>query len=213
MDRTRSVVHEDGATYRRSRHTILQRLRAYLRGQRSQVHGKTLLAYALCAPLPKYVGAEIRAAILRRIGFTIGANSGFFGTPTLFGTGDYYKRLVIGSDCWINLGCYLELNALVQLGDHVNIGPDVMILTGSHEMGTEGCRAGRFTTLPVTIDSGAWIGARCVILPGVTIGKGAVIAAGTTVHRDVPPNIIMIGTQGMPIDKWMALTKAGAATR
>ena len=193
--------------------TKFQRIRGYLKRQSVQVHGKTLLAYALCAPLPKYVGAEWRAFVLRRVGFAIGANSGFFGTPKLYGEGDYYPRLTIGQHCWINIGCHFELNAPIRIGNHVSIGPEVMLLTGTHAMGTTERRAAAFVAHPVTIGNGVWIGARCIVLPGVTIGAGSVIAAGTTVSRDVPPNTMLSGTQGMPIEKWQALTKLSTAAR
>lgn len=69
----------------------------------------------------------------------------------------------------------------------------VLILTTSHEIGPQGQRAAALEARPVCIGSGAWLGARCTILPGVTIGAGAIIAAGAVVSRDVPANTMVAG--------------------
>jgi maltose O-acetyltransferase len=188
----------------------LTRLVRYLNSQRTHLHGKTLLVQGLCALLPNYVMPELRAAALRAIGFSIGRNSGFFGMPTICGQGNYYDRLQIGNDCWINIGCHLELSAPITIGHHVSIGPEVMLLTGTHEIGTDQRRATTFVAQPITICDGSWLGARSVILPGVTVGQGSVISAGAVVQRNVPPNTIIIGTQGMPLEKWMTLCKPKA---
>lgn len=195
-----------------SKDPMYRRVIDYVKKQSGYLHAKTLLAYALCAPLPKFVGAEIRASILRMLGFDIAPRVGFYGTPTLSGWGDYTAYLKVGFNSWFNVGCYLELNAPITIGKKVRFGQEVMVLTGTHAIGPDWCRAGLLEARPVVIGDGVWLGARCVVLPGVTIGNGSVISAGTVVSRDVPPNTIMLGTQGMPLEKWMAMTKqvAGA---
>jgi maltose O-acetyltransferase len=55
---------------------------------------------------------------------------------------------------------------------------------------------------PIRVGTGAWIGTRCTILPGVTIGASSVIAAQTVVKEDVPPNILLTGTRRISIAKW-----------
>ena len=60
-------------------------------------------------------------------------------------------------------------------------------------MGDPECRAGAHLARPIRIESGAWIGARSTILPGVTVGHGAVVAAGAVVTRDVEPNTLVAG--------------------
>ncbi|MEP7190805.1 MAG: DapH/DapD/GlmU-related protein, partial [Roseiflexaceae bacterium] len=72
-------------------------------------------------------------------------------------------------------------------------GHHVVVLTGSHEVGPPSQRAAALYTKTVTIGDGAWLGARCTILPGVTIGAGAIVAAGAVVNRDVPPNTLVAG--------------------
>jgi maltose O-acetyltransferase len=68
-----------------------------------------------------------------------------------------------------------------------------MILTTSHKLGPSSHRAGPHDLLPVKIGDGAWIGARATILPGVTVGEGAVISAGSVVNKNVPANSIVAG--------------------
>jgi acetyltransferase-like isoleucine patch superfamily enzyme len=68
-----------------------------------------------------------------------------------------------------------------------------MILTSSHELGPTMQRAGPLFRRPVRIGQGAWVGARSVVLPGVSIGDGAVVAAGSMVTKDVPPNVLVGG--------------------
>ena len=204
MNSTDSASYEEDEA-RSSTHSTLQRIVDYLTDQISQVHLKIFLARILLVPLPRFTFGRVRAAIFRAIGFEIGDKSGFYGTPKIFGRGDLYKLLKVGNSCWININCHLDLSAHILIGNGVGIGPDVMIMTGTHEMGPESNRTGKYIASSVTIEDGVWIGARCIVMPGVTIGKGSVISAGVVVNRDVPPNTIMIGTQGMPIEKWMKL--------
>jgi maltose O-acetyltransferase len=102
-------------------------------------------------------------------------------------------KLEIGPGCWINTGCHLEMNDQVHIEAGVYIGHDVLIMTSTHEIGPPGRRAGKLMVAPVTIESGVWIGSRAVVLPGVTIGRGSIVAAGSIVTRDVPPNVMAAG--------------------
>jgi maltose O-acetyltransferase len=82
----------------------------------------------------------------------------------------------------------------VTIGDCVDIGPRVSILTGSHEVDmTSRHSAGRGFSRDVVIEEGAWIGGGSTILGGITIGRKAVIAAGSVVTRDVPPYALAAG--------------------
>lgn len=205
MDVSASTFCEEAEGQHRGDPNIVQRIIA----ASDKIHLRALLARMLLYPVPRYVFPQMRSAVLRAVGFEIGVGTGFLGMPNFSGPGDIYKRLKIGNSCWFNAGCSFELHQIVRIGHVVNVGHEVMITTGTHEVGDEISRAGKFAALPVTIGDGVWLGARCIILPGVTIGKGSVISAGTVVSRDVPPNTIMFGDKGMPIEKWMALTKQG----
>jgi maltose O-acetyltransferase len=121
--------------------------------------------------------------------------------PTITGDGNIYKKLVIGSCCWINIGCLFNLGGEIRVGNHVSIGHDVLVLTVSHEIGAAQHRASKLIVKPVSIGDGVWIGSRSTILPGVTIGSGAVIAAGSVVYHDVAPNTLVAGVPSRPIKK------------
>lgn len=153
------------------------------------------LARAVLKPLPPFVGTRLRSECLRRMGFSIGPGTMLWGTPKIMGNGDVHRRLTIGSGCWINVDCFLEAGAEIHIGHDVSLGPEVMILTTTHDMdrGTPERRAAGVVSRPVRIEDGAWLGARCTILPGVTVGAGAVVAPGAVVNRDVPPNTFVGG--------------------
>jgi acetyltransferase-like isoleucine patch superfamily enzyme len=94
---------------------------------------------------------------------------------------------VIGAGCTIGRDCVLEVGERITLGDGVSLGPEVLIITTTHELGPREHRAGAQVRKPVAVGDGVSIGARAVILPGVSIGEGADILAGAVVSKDVPP--------------------------
>ena len=75
----------------------------------------------------------------------------------------------------------------------MTIGHQVLIITTTHELGPREHRAGSALRNPVKIEDGAWIGSRCVILPGVTVGAGAIVEPGSVVNKDVAPNTSVRG--------------------
>ncbi len=89
----------------------------------------------------------------------------------------------------------------VTVGRHVMMGPDVMILTSDHKADEEGFDG--YVTKDVLIDDHAWIGARVIILKGVTIGKHAIVGAGSVVTRDVGDHEIVGGSPAKLIRKRM----------
>lgn len=144
--------------------------------------------------IPAHNGVRVRTALLRRAGMTIGAGSAFGGRIRVVGVGARLRsRITLGMNCWINDGCTFDGSAEITLGDGVALGHEVMLLTSTHEIGPHFYRAGRSTNLRVEIGDGSWIGARSVVLPGVTIGRGAVVAAGSVVNRDVADNVLVAG--------------------
>ena len=167
-------------------------VRAILQGL-EQLHLRLLLAQFLMSFLPAYVGVRLRAKILRLIGFRIGRGSVFWGSVQIYGSNNIYKRLVIGEDCWINLGCLFDLGDTITIGDRTSIGHQVLLLTSSHEVGPADRRSGSSTLAPIRIGDGVWIGARAVLLPGITVGPGAIVAAGAVVTKDVAPHTLVAG--------------------
>jgi maltose O-acetyltransferase len=175
------------------------KIRQLLREEFAGIHIRLLIARTLLAPLPINVGGRARTMILRLIGFQIGHGTIMAGMPTITFDGNICKKLVIGEGCWINIGCLFDLGAEIRIGSNVSIGHGVLVLTRSHEVGTSRQRAFTLLTKPVNIGSGVWLGSRCTILPGVTIGAGAIVAAGSVVHHDVPPNTLVAGVPARAI--------------
>jgi maltose O-acetyltransferase len=173
--------------------SMLRKFRNVAQSEVSQLHPRLWLARLLLSPLPIYVGSRLRTEVLRRAGFRIGSGSMFFGMPILTGIGNIYERLVIGKECLVSWGCYLDLQAPVHVGDRVGFSPQISVLTSSHEVGSPYNRVGQLHALPVTIQDGVWLGARCTIMPGVTIHRGAVVAAGAVVTKDVPADMVVGG--------------------
>lgn len=97
----------------------------------------------------------------------------------------------IGSGCYVNRDSYIRVN--VTIGNNVNIGPFVSLMTDDHEIGDSGRRAGKNKFPPIVVEDGVWIGANVTVVGGVTIGAGAVVAAGALVNGDVAPNTLVGG--------------------
>jgi len=103
---------------------------------------------------------------------------------------DCARNLVIGKNSVINARCRLDNRGTITIGENVSISQEVVILTADHDADRADF-AGR--TLPVHIGDYAWIGTRAMILPGVKIGKGALVAAGALVTSDVMPYAVVAG--------------------
>jgi len=143
----------------------------------------------------------MRTMAMRAAGLRIGKSSIFFGLPTLVGPEPLAERLRVGTDCGFNAGSFFDLEDTVTIGDHVAVGHDVMFLTsGSTRAGS--LRSGARNCAPIVIGNGVWLGARAVVLPGVTIGKSSVIGAGVVVAQDVPENTLLTGANKLSIAKW-----------
>jgi acetyltransferase-like isoleucine patch superfamily enzyme len=110
----------------------------------------------------------------------------------LFGTKDH--PLTIGNDFFIGVQCYLNGAAGITMGDRVTLAHGVMIFSDSGPNTSPWLQQHYpITAKPVTIGNDVWIGARAMILPGVTIGDKCVIGAGALVKEDVPPNSVVAG--------------------
>lgn len=129
----------------------------------------------------------LRWRALRAAGLSVGRSTinagGFYGG----------RGIVIGEGCFINHRVFLDNAAPVTIAQNVSIGPGVTVITGSHSVSDGERRAGQPRASAVDIREGAWIGASVTILPGVTIGSGALVAAGSLVSRDVPANTLVTG--------------------
>lgn len=118
------------------------------------------------------MNVEPRASIGRRA-VSIGSNSGI-GFRALVGSGS-------------------------RIGSNVMMGPEVLIYTRNHStsrIDIPMIEQGDTDIAPVIIEDDVWIGARVIILPGVTVGSGSVLGAGAVVSRDVPPYAVVVGNTG-----------------
>ncbi|MEI6787309.1 MAG: acyltransferase [bacterium] len=106
------------------------------------------------------------------------------------------KRVDVGSNTVLNRNCYVDGRLGVQVGANCSISPEVYILSMDHDpQSPDFVTCGGVTT----IGDNVWIGARAVILGGVTIGEGAVIGAGAVVTRDIAPWRIAVGNPAREI--------------
>lgn len=104
---------------------------------------------------------------------------------------DYGKHIEIGKGCFIQQCCTFFGRGGITLGENVLVGPKVNIITINHDPDPENRSAtyGR----PVVIGDNVWIGVNSTILPGVSIGCGAIIGANSVVTKDVPPMTVVAG--------------------
>ena len=93
------------------------------------------------------------------------------------------RGVSIGEDTMVGADCFMDGRDRLKIGDHVDIASEVMIYNSEHDLSSPKFEA---INEPVIIDDYVFIGPRTIILPGVKIGKGAVIAAGAVVTKDVP---------------------------
>jgi len=104
---------------------------------------------------------------------------------------NFGRFISIGNNVFINHACsFLDMGG-ITLEDEVLIGPKVNLITENHPLDPEDRRA--LIARPILIKRRAWIGAGATILPGVTVGENAIVAAGAVVSKDVPDNMIVGG--------------------
>jgi acetyltransferase-like isoleucine patch superfamily enzyme len=122
--------------------------------------------------------------------------------------------ITIGDDTWIGPQCFLHGAGGVVIGKAVGIGPGVAILTSEHEAAEIGvpviCSPLRFAA--VSLGDGCDIGVRTIVLPGVTIGEGAIVGAGAVVTSDVPPFEVWAGVPACRIRSRGASSQGQAFT-
>jgi maltose O-acetyltransferase len=133
----------------------------------------------------------IRRLCLKLAQVDIGESVSVCGRGWIYGRG----KLSIGDNTWFSPGVifYTHLEAPIVFGNNCDIGPGVEFITGGHTIGNSSRRAGEGSAKPITIGNGTWIGARSIVLGGVNIGEGCVIAAGSVVTQNVPRNSLVAG--------------------
>lgn len=112
--------------------------------------------------------------------------------------------LSIGDNSGIGIDC--EINGCVKIGNDVMMGPEVVIYTSGHKFERTDIpmwQQGSTEVRPVRIGNDVWIGRRVIIMPGVTVGDGAIIGAGAIVTKDVPAYCIVGGVPAKVIKRRM----------
>ena len=104
---------------------------------------------------------------------------------------EFGKNITVGRNVFINAGCQLQDHGGIVLEDGVLVGHNTVIATLNHDQDYR--RRGSLLPSPVRVCKDVWIGAGCVICPGVTIGEHSIVAAGAVVTKDVPPDVIVGG--------------------
>ncbi|MBQ6022983.1 MAG: sugar O-acetyltransferase [Clostridia bacterium] len=139
-----------------------------------------------------------RERILRELVGKLGAGV-FIQGPVTFHYGCHTE---IGDGCFINFNFTVQDDAKVTVGERCNFGPNVTIVTPMHPMiaaerravlGPDGKPARLCWAKPVHIGNDCWFGANVVVCPGVSVGDGCVIGAGSVVTRDIPANSFAAG--------------------
>jgi maltose O-acetyltransferase len=172
---------------------------AWTRGSRaiarelSSLHPRLLTTDLIVRFLPHLAFPQLRTLLYRLAGITIGPQTLIAGALHLIGPGRIERRLRIGARCYLTTPLFIDLTADVWIGDRVGIGHHCVLITSGHEIGPPEQRMGAAHPRPIAIGDGAWIGARVTILPGVRIGPGAVVGAGSLVTSDIPANALALG--------------------
>ena len=104
---------------------------------------------------------------------------------------DFGKNITIGKDVFINSGCHFQDQGGIEIRDGALIGHNVVLATINHDLNPKENRKNHYA--PIKIGSHVWIGSNTTILPGVTIGDWAVVAAGAVVTQDVPTMTVVGG--------------------
>lgn len=106
---------------------------------------------------------------------------------------DYGYQTSVGARTFANFGLISLDVARVTIGDDVQIGPSVQLLTALHPVAAGPRRDKWEAAKPITIGDNVWLGGGAIVLPGVTIGDNTVVGAGAVVTRDLPPNVVAVG--------------------
>jgi maltose O-acetyltransferase len=127
----------------------------------------------------------------RGAGIHLGCHLWFYGPGQVRREG-----FTIGRHSRVNRDCRLDVRGSLRIGENVSISPEVTVLTASHGVNDPMFRVER---RPVVIEDHVWIGTRAMIMPGVTLGRGSVVAAGAVVTRSVAPLTVVAGVPAKPV--------------
>ena len=134
----------------------------------------------------------IKVALLRAFGARIGKGLVIKNNVTIKSP----WNLTIGDDCWIGEDCWIDNLDKVNIGNDVCLSQGSMLLTGNHDYTISSMP---YRNAPITIEDGAWIGAKTVVCPGVTVGQESILTVGSIATSDMEPRGIYQGNPAVNI--------------
>lgn len=154
--------------------------------ENKSIHGKKIIQKINNTPIEE---KETIVALERQVFGETGDN--LYVTPPF--QVDYGRHVEIGNNFYANMDCiFLDVNK-IKIGNNVMVGPRVSFYTAGHPIDPQIRIEELEFGLPITVEDNVWIGGSATILPGVTIGKNSIIAAGAVVTKDVAANTIFGG--------------------
>lgn len=160
---------------------------------------KRTLAWLVKA-LPAWGLDGLRENLLRAAGVKLGVGSRVFGRLSITGLGRPGSLLTLGDFVLVADGVKVDLHDSVRVGSFVRIERGVSLLTHNVSAGTASIRGGSSRSGPIVIEDGAWLGSNCSVLPGVTIGAGAVVAGNAVVTHSVNRKTLVAGAPARLVD-------------
>lgn len=148
--------------------------------------------YSLGQYIPEQLGGKLFRRFLVRGFFAECGRSVNIGAKAYIGRG---RNIHLGDYSSIGWKASLHANAPIVIGRDVLMGPEVMVITAQHRTDSTEMpmRLQDYSVAPVEIEDDVWIGARVIILPGVRIGRGSIVGAGSVVTKEVPPYSVVGG--------------------
>ncbi len=154
---------------------------------------RSYLFTAIARTLPPYAALRTRCILLRLAGWRIGRRSMIPTVPHFIGSHPRHGNLSIGDSVTLGINVLFDCAAPISVRDGATIGHNAQLITGHHQIGPHEWRAGQLDPRPISIGAGSWIASGVIVLPGVTIGDGAIVAAGSVVTCDVPSDTLYAG--------------------
>ena len=140
---------------------------------------------------PGHVGCNVRTGLLRLLGYKLGKQVKL-STDIVIHTRS--SNIVIDTGSFINRGVHFDASAPIHIGQHCNIGFNTSFTTSLHNLYSNYISKRPTTpSNPIVIQDYVWLGCNVTVLGGVTIGHGSVVAAGSLVTKDIPPDSLAMG--------------------
>lgn len=133
-----------------------------------------------------FASSAARSALLRLFGASVGARVVFRQGVTI----KYPWHLVVADDCWIGEGVWIDNLTTVRLDRSVCLSQGAYLCTGNHDWTDPGFG---LLIAPISLETGAWAGAKSILLPGTHLGEGAIVTAGSVASGSVPALHIVAG--------------------